>query len=175
MQSFRQDPLLRGARALLTFLMALTAFVGVALALLIPIIQIKADSVGEAIGTHGPLATSEFMPALLTVLALLILMMPLTWRFLRDLRQIVDTVATGDPFVPANATRLRTMAWLSIAIQIVALLAGAASVVLERVASSVRADFDLSIEGILLPVALFILARVFRHGAAMREDLEGTV
>jgi hypothetical protein len=115
------------------------------------------------------------MPALLTVLALLILMMPLTWRFLRDLRQIVDTVATGDPFVPANATRLRTMAWLSIAIQIVALLAGAASVVLERVASSVRADFDLSIEGILLPVALFILARVFRHGAAMREDLEGTV
>ena len=27
----------------------------------------------------------------------------------------------------------------------------------------------------LLVVILFILARVFRHGAAMREDLEGTV
>ena len=29
--------------------------------------------------------------------------------------------------------------------------------------------------GILLVLILFILARVFRHGAAMREDLEGTV
>ena len=33
--------------------------------------------------------------------------------------------------------------------------------------------FDMT--ALLLTVILFILARVFRHGAAMREDLEGTV
>ena len=32
-----------------------------------------------------------------------------------------------------------------------------------------------SLSGILMVLVLFILARVFRHGAAMREDLEGTV
>jgi hypothetical protein len=29
--------------------------------------------------------------------------------------------------------------------------------------------------GIILVLTLFVLARVFKHGAAMREDLEGTV
>ena len=28
---------------------------------------------------------------------------------------------------------------------------------------------------VLMVIVLFILARVFKHGAAMREDLEGTV
>ena len=36
-------------------------------------------------------------------------------------------------------------------------------------------DFGFDGGGILLILILFILARVFRHGAAMREDLEGTV
>ena len=36
-------------------------------------------------------------------------------------------------------------------------------------------DFGITLDGILLAVILFILARVFRQGAAMREDLEGTV
>ena len=42
---------------------------------------------------------------------------------------------------------------------------------------SARAVDDGGLDGgsILLTLILFILARVFRHGAAMREDLEGTV
>jgi hypothetical protein len=36
-------------------------------------------------------------------------------------------------------------------------------------------DFGVSLGGLLLALTLFILARVFRQGAAMREDLEGTV
>lgn len=43
-------------------------------------------------------------------------------------------------------------------------------------------DFDLnvggdgfSLTGIMIVLLLFILARVFRRGAAMREDLDGTV
>ena len=41
-----------------------------------------------------------------------------------------------------------------------------------------KSAFDISpndLTGFLIVLVLFILARVFRHGAAMREDLEGTV
>lgn len=34
---------------------------------------------------------------------------------------------------------------------------------------------DFSLSSLFLSLTLFILARVFRHGAAMRDDLEGTV
>jgi len=36
-------------------------------------------------------------------------------------------------------------------------------------------DTHMSLTGLLVGLVLLILARVFRHGAAMREDLEGTV
>ena len=41
--------------------------------------------------------------------------------------------------------------------------------------ADITIDAGLDIEGILLALILFILARVFRHGARMRDDLEGTV
>jgi hypothetical protein len=40
-------------------------------------------------------------------------------------------------------------------------------------AFGLHSDFSLSALG--LAIVLFVLARVFRQGAAMREDLEGTV
>ena len=42
-------------------------------------------------------------------------------------------------------------------------------------AASISVDADFSTNGLLLALVLFILARVFRTGAKMREDLEGTV
>jgi hypothetical protein len=39
----------------------------------------------------------------------------------------------------------------------------------------VRIDAGISGNGLLLVLVLFILARVFRQGTAMREELEGTV
>ena len=41
--------------------------------------------------------------------------------------------------------------------------------------ADLRADFGFSGGGLLLMLVLFILARVFRRGAEMREELEGTV
>jgi hypothetical protein len=67
------------------------------------------------------------------------------------------------------------MAWLSIAVQLAALAAGALTMWLEEATKEVQANFDVSIGGILLPLVLFILARVFRRGTEMREELEGTV
>ena len=42
-------------------------------------------------------------------------------------------------------------------------------------ANDIDVDVGLDGGGILLILVLFILARVFRQGSAMREELEGTV
>jgi ABC-type microcin C transport system permease subunit YejB len=70
------------------------------------------------------------------------------------------------------------MAWLSVIIQLLSIPVGIVGVMLEQAsadAASVNVDADFSINGLLLALVLFILARVFRTGAQMREDLEGTV
>nr|WP_247713835.1 DUF2975 domain-containing protein [Qipengyuania sphaerica] len=101
----------------------------------------------------------------------------LTFLFLRKLLAIIDTVGEGDPFVPANAERLTHMAWLMVAVQGLALalvpLIVRVQLAFEEVDPTMDAELDLG--GIVLAITLFILARVFRHGAAMRADLEGTV
>lgn len=100
-------------------------------------------------------------------------------RFLLELFGIMDTVGTGDPFAPENGTRLSRMGWLAIGGQGVALALKGVVKVLEpyaiKAGKPIDLEFDLDMTGVLLVLILFILARVFRHGAAMRADLEGTV
>jgi hypothetical protein len=101
--------------------------------------------------------------------------------FFGRLRAIINTVGEGDPFVPANAERLSLMAWLILGVHGLALAAAPFAIELARFAERVGEDANIAIDsgfdlsGILLVIILFILARVFRHGAEMREDLEGTV
>ena len=101
--------------------------------------------------------------------------------FFGKLRAIIATVGEGDPFAPANAQRLSRMAWLMLGVQVLTWPAALFAAELADWASQYE-DFTLDLSGdgfdltgILLVIILFILARVFRHGAAMREDLEGTV
>src|SRR5262249_2860742 len=96
-------------------------------------------------------------------------------KFLFELRGIVKSVDRGDPFEPENANRLSRMGWLMVAAWGIGLVVGGAAAWLQRVIPEAR-DADIQIGGdgssILLILVLFILARVFRQGAAMREDLE---
>lgn len=101
--------------------------------------------------------------------------------FFGKLRQIINTVSNGDPFEPANSGRLNQMAWLMLGVQLLVLPAIPLAMRLAEVGEMVGEDIGVDIEGgldlsgILMVIILFILARVFRHGAAMRADLEGTV
>ena len=95
--------------------------------------------------------------------------------FLRELRRIVDTVAQGDPFIPDNARRLERMGWLSVATQLIAIPAGALAGWASYMAHVHYLDIGFSIGGVFLALILFVLARVFRKGADMRDELEGTV
>ena len=101
--------------------------------------------------------------------------------FFGKLRAIINTVSQGDPFVPVNAERLSLMAWLMLGVQLLVLAAIPFALQLVDFVrvfgedSDIKIDGGFDLSGILLVIILFILARVFRHGAAMREDLEGTV
>ena len=176
MTSLREDPLLGIARAILTFLMGLTIFVGAAIAIVVPVVLLNQDRVlAEFSPSPSTVAGGDVIGAILAALVLVAGIVALSFLFMRHLRRIVDTVRQGDPFIPENAMRLRSMAWLSIVLQVVALFAGALTMWLEEATKNLEANFDISIGGILLPLVLFILARVFRRGAEMREELEGTV
>jgi hypothetical protein len=100
---------------------------------------------------------------------------PLNYAVLKRLLAIVDTVRSGDPFVAANADRLKAIAWVLLALNLLSIVIGAIGKAVSTPAHPVHLDAGFSINGWLAVLLTFLLARVFAEGALMREDLEGTV
>ena len=100
---------------------------------------------------------------------------PLNYAVLKRLLAIVETVRAGDPFVAANARRLRAIAWVLLALQLLSLVVGAIAKTVSTPAHPVNLDAGFSINGWLAVLLTFLLARVFAEGTLMREELEGTV
>lgn len=92
---------------------------------------------------------------------------------LTKLLEIVRTVDQGDPFVPENAARLRTIAWALLVVQLLHLVFG----VMVRAAAEANAEmhWSFSVTGWLAVLLLFVLARVFQEGARIRGDLEAMI
>ena len=100
---------------------------------------------------------------------------PLNYVVLKRLLAIVETVRAGDPFVAANANRLRAIAWTLLTLQLLSLVIGAIGKTISTPAHPVHLDAGFSINGWLAVLLTFLLARVFAEGTLMRDDLEGTV
>ena len=100
---------------------------------------------------------------------------PLNYVVLKRLLAIVHTVREGDPFVAANANRLRAIAWVLLVLQLLSLVIGAIAKTVSTPAYPLHIDAGFSINGWLAVLLTFLLARVFAEGAHMRDDLEGTV
>jgi hypothetical protein len=100
---------------------------------------------------------------------------PLNYALLKRLLAIVETVRAGDPFVAANASRLRAIAWTLLVLQGFSLIVGAIAKAISTPAHPLHLDAGFSINGWLAVLLTFLLARVFAAGTLMREDLEGTV
>lgn len=100
---------------------------------------------------------------------------PLNYVVLKRLLAIVETVRAGDPFVAANANRLRATAWALLTLQLLSLVIGAIGKTISTPAHPVDLDAGFSINGWLAVLLTFLLARVFAEGTLMRDDLEGTV
>ena len=100
---------------------------------------------------------------------------PLNHIVLKRLHAIVATVRAGDPFVTANAHRLRSIAWALLAVQLLSLVIGGIAEAFSTPARPVDVDAGFSISGWLAVLLTFVLARVFAEGEAMRQDLKGTI
>ena len=122
----------------------------------------------------GPEAERVIM-GLRTIAVIGLVSIPLNYAILKRLLAIVETVRAGDPFVPANASRLQAIAWSLFALQVLSLVVGAIVTAISTPAHPLDIDAGFSINGWLAVLLTFLLARVFAEGTLMREDLEGTV
>ena len=172
------DPLLTATKfATIAMKIALGIGIGVVVSVL-PAILLNQDTVAAELAKDGKdINVDGLIAGLAVMLPLIAVLLAGAFWFVHLLGRIVDTVGEGDPFIPTNADRLRTMGWLALAIQLLTLPIG---VTVVRIAKAVEdspgdTSFDLDFTGLVLVLILFILARIFRKGAAMREELEGTV
>lgn len=124
--------------------------------------------------TPSPEAT-RLVSGLRTIACLGLFAIPLNYVLLKQLTSIVGTVRAGDPFVAANAIRLRAIAWVLLALQLLSLVIGTIGKLVSTPAHPLHLDAGFSISGWLAVLLTFVLARVFTEGTHMREDLEGVV
>lgn len=176
----KDDALLKLGKIVALMLQALCVLGGGIFLLLIVVVTLWSQ------GMLPGLIEAEGLPdvarhPLLTALIGLTIMADLAvmFFFFGKMRALIDSASKGDPFIPDNAQRLNAMAWLLLSSQILSVIVGELRVyAVSLINPQSENGFDISpndLTGFLIVLVLFILARVFRHGAAMRDDLEGTV
>jgi len=179
MTRIKRDPLLAIAQVIIALGIVLMIFVAaMTLIGLGVLLTVRRAEIMAEIAAAG--APASVYWAVAVVLALLIGLFLAVMRFLLELSGIVKSVERGDPFEPENADRLSRMGWIAVAGYSTAIVIGSIAAWIKSVAGEAGNyidvdDVGLDGGGVLLILVLFILARVFRHGAAMREDLAGTV
>ncbi len=175
------DPLLLAGQVLAIIIQGVMAFAGVVLVIVTPFVLFFQDKINAEIqAEHGDVLTAFPAMPLAGLFVVIIAVVALIFLFFGRLRAIIGTVGDRDPFVPENADRLSTMAWLLLAVQVLMIPAAGFGLLVAEWAKQIEdstfsMDAGLDLTGIMMVIVLFILARVFKQGAAMREDLEGTV
>ena len=112
-----------------------------------------------------------------TVQGLAVLIIPTTYaahRIFTAIGQIIDRAIAGDPFAVNNAALLRIIGWALLAIQVLDLAAGYLVMRFSE-ATGEYWGWSAAVTGWLAALLMFVLARIFEHGAALRDDLQGTV
>jgi uncharacterized membrane protein len=100
---------------------------------------------------------------------------PLNHAVLKRLLAIVGTVRAGDSFVAANASRLQTIAWVLLTLNLLSIVIGAIAKAVSTPAHPLHMNAGFSINGWLAVLLTFVLAHVFAQGALMREHVQETV
>src|SRR4051812_46796008 len=119
--------------------------------------------------------TDRLIIAMRAIAAIGLLTIPLNYVVLKRLLAMVETVRAGDAFVPINADRLQTIAWVLLTLQLLSIVIGAIAKQVSTPEHPLHMDAGFSINGWLAVLLTFLLARVFAEGTMMREDLEGVV
>jgi Protein of unknown function (DUF2975) len=183
MTSITRDPLLAIAKGILWFLMGCMLIAAVACASAIPLMYAFQGTLSIELAKEAPqLTLTDILGWITGILLCVVALVLILFRIFQLLKRIVDTVGQGDAFLPINAARLTQMAWLTLGVQLASFAISGLVEWIENmtqlppdVHKDIHIDGGLSGNGLLLMLILFILARVFRQGAAMRAELEGTV
>ena len=174
-----RDPLLAALRILIYIVIGLLCFAAFGLIIGAPLALIFQDNIIAEMAKEGTAIPAGVIAAgaglLLGFAAIIIAGIYFFWHLLA----ITDTVRDGDPFIPENANRLTRMGWIAVGVEVATFLLMIPGYwVLSALADAgqdVTWESGWDGSSLILILVLFVLARVFRQGAAMREDLEGTV
>lgn len=124
--------------------------------------------------SQGPDAAQATYIWLIGTGVALVPIIPLVHIILTKLCAIVKNAQDMQTFSTMNARRLIVIAWALLAINVIDLAHG----YLSTWASAESGEYfgwTFSLTGWFAVLLIFVLARIFREGAAMRDDLEGTV
>jgi hypothetical protein len=147
-----------------------------ALILALLIASLIAESwVMRALGARPAPGNSMLFLGMRLIMVIGICSVPIAHVVLTRLLAIVETVKVGNPFVMANAVRLKTIAWAILGLEMMHFTVGAIVEGVSTAAAPLDISSGFSLTRWLTVLLLFVLARVFEQGARMREDLEGTV
>lgn len=156
-------------------LMALNVVMGMVIGALLIASLLARNWVFTALGAVPTEHNAAVIVGMRVVMVVGICAVPITHVVLARLLAIVHTVTTRNPFVPENAERLETIAWAVLGLELLHLCVGAIAAVVSTNAHPLDLDWNFSFAPWLAVLLLFVLAMVFEQGAAMRDDLEGTV
>jgi hypothetical protein len=163
------------SRKVLRVLIVANIFFGTLIFILLMASIVARQFVWTALGVHPVDDAHKLVYGMRTLMVIGIAAAPLTHIALKRRLAIVDTVRSGDPFLPENAARLLTIAWAALGLELLHLAVG----IVRKLASSPSHPFEInwefSLTGWLAVLLLFVLARVFDQGTRMREDLQGVV
>ena len=124
--------------------------------------------------SRPPLDPDVILPAMRLWVVVAAPMFAAVHVMLSRLLAMIETVRAGDPFMPENAARLKTIAWCLLTVQLFDLACGIFVGILSR-AGAKDLDWNPSVSGWVAVLLLFVLARVFEEGARIRADLEAMV
>jgi hypothetical protein len=162
-------------RRVLTALIWLNLVMGFLIGLLLLASLVAETPVMDALGGKSGTRSRMLVLGMHGIMLIGIASTPLTHLILTQLRTIVMSVGSGDPFVAENARRLQRIAWGVLGLELLHLLVGAISMGVNRAGQPLDLDWSFSFTRWLAVLLLFVLAKVFEQGARMREELEGTV
>ena len=162
-------------RKVLRALIALNFVVGLLILLLLVASLVAKTWVMQALGVPDDAEHATLFPGMRLIMVFGIVAAPITHAALSRLRTIVETVRAGDPFVSENASRLTTIAWAVLALEILHVVIAGVARSVSTATTPLDITWDFSVSRWLAVLLLFVLARVFETGARMRADLQGTV
>jgi DUF2975 family protein len=163
------------SRRALQVLIKLNLLLGAFIVVLLVASLVAESWVMKALGARPAPGNSMLFVGMRLIMVIGICSVPIVHLILARLLTIVETVKVGNPFVVANALRLKTIAWAILGLELMHFIVAAIAEGISTAAAPLKISSGISLTRWLTVLLLFVLARVFEQGARMREDLEGTV